>query len=70
MTPEKLKDLMHEHRLNRKGVAALVGVTDRAVTHWLLGKHPMRQQVWEYLLFKLEKQTSIVISGSTWSLKR
>jgi hypothetical protein len=43
--PDKLRNLLHECRLSRRRAARWLGVTDRAMFHWLAGQRPINQAV-------------------------
>lgn len=45
MTPPELKKLMAEQGLSNRDLATITGKTDRQVTSWLSGAHPVPRLV-------------------------
>lgn len=68
MTPEKLRNLMHEHKLNAKKTADMLHVSISSIYHWRTGSRTMPQLAWEYLLIKVKKPAILNIAGSDWNL--
>mgnify|MGYP000858781361 CR=1 FL=1 len=66
MTPQKLLEIMEQHHLNVKKVAALARVSERAVYHWKLGDYQIPEGAWELLMLKLQKSKSLTIMDDEW----
>lgn len=66
MTPEKLRAVMEDHRLNAKKLADLLHVSRGAVYHWRNGTRPISKMTWDCLMLKLGKGQLMTISGNYW----
>lgn len=69
MTPNNLRNLMDANALNVKKTSAMLGVTGRAVYHWLNGTRPIPKMAWGYLQLKVQSKQTIQLRGDQWEVK-
>jgi DNA-binding transcriptional regulator YiaG len=69
MSPETLKLLMDERKLNTKKLAGLLSVNVRSVCHWLNGSRKITKSRWEHILLVVSKPKKMNISGSEWNIE-
>lgn len=69
MTPDALKQVLADNRLNTKKAADLLCVSVRAVNHWLKGSRAMPRTAWELLTIKLEKGRTMTLCSVDWRVQ-